>query len=81
MKKFVFGLLTLMAVALTSCLPDSPGYTYTSTFARLVTIDHNTVPPRFYCDYTNEVFEFSNIISSCHVETVCLLSRPDAKSR
>ncbi|MBR4433634.1 MAG: hypothetical protein IK011_04155 [Bacteroidaceae bacterium] len=61
MKKFVFGLMTLVAVALTSCLPDSPGYTYTGTFARLVTIDHATVPPRFYCDYTNEVFEFSNI--------------------
>ena len=61
MKKIVFCLLSLCAMALTSCLPDSPGYTYTSTFARVVTIDHTVEPPRFYADYTNEQFEFSNI--------------------
>ena len=61
MKKIVFCLLSLCAMALTSCLPDTPGYSYTSTFARVVTIDHTVEPPRFYADYTNEQFEFSNI--------------------
>ena len=78
MKKLVFGLLTLVAVALTSCLPDSPGYTYTSTFARLVTIDHNTVPPRFYCDYTNEIFEFGNITKESDLSKFGLVDVPRA---
>ena len=54
-------MLAVCAVVMASCLPDSPGYTYTSTFVRVATIDHSVVPPRFYCDYTNEVFEFTNI--------------------
>lgn len=52
------------ALALTSCLPDSPGYTYTNTFSRIVTIDHDVTPPRFYCDYTNDTLTFSNVMTN-----------------
>ena len=62
MKKTTFlSFLILSSIVLTSCLPDSPGNTYTSTFPRLVTINHSTEPPRFYADYTNEEFVISNI--------------------
>jgi len=65
MKKNGFiSLMVLGALVLASCLPDSPGTTYTSTFARIATIDHTVEPPRFYCDYTNEMFEFSNILTN-----------------
>lgn len=60
-KSTIQTILVLCAVAMTSCLPDTPGTTYTATFARIVTVDHTTTPPRFYADYTNETFEFSNI--------------------
>jgi len=81
MKKIVSlstALACAAALALTSCLPDSPGYTYTNTFSRIVTIDHDVTPPRFYCDCTNEVLEFSNIKTNADLGKFDLADAPRA---
>lgn len=63
MKKFFLGCLALVTVLITSCMPDNGGYSYTATFGRIVTIDHNSSPIRFICDCTGEVYETENILS------------------
>lgn len=81
MKKIVL-LSTVIAcaltLALTSCLPDAPGYTYTNTFSRIVTIDHGVTPPRFYCDYTNDTLVFSNIKTNADLGKYNLTDAPRA---
>jgi len=78
MKKIVFCLLALVALVLTSCLPDTPGYSYTSTFVRLVTIDHSVEPPVFYADLTNQQFQFTNIQKNSDLEKYELTDAPRA---
>lgn len=61
MKKLLaLVFVAALACSLSSCLPDD-GYTYSSQFSRIVTIDHSVSPIRFYCDYTNEIMELDNI--------------------
>jgi hypothetical protein len=75
----IFALIAAVCtVVLTSCLPEGPGYTYTATFARVVTIDHSVEPPRFYADYTNEEFEFSNIQKNSDLGKYDLADAPRA---
>lgn len=45
-----------MALALSSCLKET-GYSYTTSFTRIVTIDATSTSVRFVADYTNEVFD------------------------
>jgi hypothetical protein len=67
MKKTVWMLSAMLLLLLTSCI-ENDGYTYTGTFARIVTIDHIADPPRFVCDYTNEVIECVNIKTDSDLE-------------
>ena len=60
MKKFAWILSAVVGLLLTSCL-ENEGYSYTGTFCRVVTIDHESNPPRFICDYTGEVYVCDNI--------------------
>ena len=68
----------VLSMVLMSCLPDSPGYTYTASFARVVTIDHGVTPPRFYCDYTNDTLVFSNIKTESDLGKYDLVDEPRA---
>ena len=63
MKKFFLGCLALASLMLMSCLPDNGGYSYTTSFGRIVTIDHSSSPIRFICDCTGEVYEPENVKS------------------
>lgn len=61
MKKILFFLIGVMAMTLTSCLPDS-GYHYTTSYSRVTTIDTTSSPVKFIADYTGEVFkDFTNL--------------------
>lgn len=72
MKKMSTPALLMAAMTvlmLCACIPEDEGYTYQSQFARIVTIDHKAEPPRFYCDYTGEVLELSNIPDNAALAT------------
>lgn len=60
MKKVALIVSAMVLALLTSCI-ENEGYTYSGTFARIVTIDHSSEPIRFYCDYTGDVIECENI--------------------
>ena len=56
MKKILFALVGVIAMAFTSCMPES-GHSYSIPYIRLTTIDTTTTPIKFIADYTGEVFE------------------------
>ena len=62
-KNLLFCLACVATLLMTSCW-DEPGYSYTSTFARVVTIDRNAEPLKLVADYTGEVFKPSNLTAS-----------------
>lgn len=59
-KKILFPLVCVLAMALTSCF-ENTGYSYTSDFSRVVTIDRTTSPLQFVADYTGEKFKCDNL--------------------
>ena len=61
-KKLLFGLACVATFLMTSCW-DEPGYSYTSTFSRIVTIDRNATPLKLIADYTGETFKLDNLTS------------------
>ena len=56
MKKILFVLAGVITMAMSSCLPE-PGYSYSTTFSRVATIDTTSTPIKFVADYTGEVFK------------------------
>ena len=61
MKKILFALVGVIAMAFTSCMPES-GHSYSIPYIRLTTIDTTTIPVKFIADYTGEVFkDFTNL--------------------
>lgn len=65
MKKILFALVGVATMMLTSCFEDI-GSSYTSTFARVVTIDTTSTPIKLIADCTGEVFK--GISNLQHVE-------------
>ena len=61
-KKFLFGLACVATFLMTSCW-DEPGYSYTSTFSRIVSIDRGATPLKLIADYTGETFKLDNLTS------------------
>lgn len=59
MKKILFPLVCV-ACMLTSCL-EEPGYSYNTTFSRIVTIDRAKSPLELVADYSNEKFKLDNL--------------------
>lgn len=55
MKKILFALVGVMTMAVSSCLPET-GYSYSSTYSRVTTIDTTTATVSFKADYTGEIF-------------------------
>lgn len=74
MKKTLFALVCALTLVLTSCW-DEPGYSYTSTFLRVVTIDRNADPLKLVADYTGEVFKPGNLTAE---EQLSLFGLEDA---
>lgn len=72
-KKVLFPLVCVMAMSLTSCF-EEPGYSQTMDFARIVTIDRNTVPLQLVADYSGEVYKLGNLTS---VEQLSLFGLED----
>lgn len=62
-KNLLFCLACVATLLMTSCW-DEPGYSYTSTFARVVTIDRNAEPLKLVADLTGEVFKPGNLTSA-----------------
>ena len=62
MKKNLFALVCVVAslMSLTSCL-EEPGYSYNSTFSRIVTINRDKSPLELVADYTGEKFKLGNL--------------------
>lgn len=61
-KKILFPLVCV-ACLLTSCLEEA-GYSYNTTFSRIVTIDRDKSPLELVADYTNEKFKLENLTMS-----------------
>ena len=74
MKKILFPLVCIVCL-LTSCL-EEPGYEYSTTFSRIVTIDRESNPIRLKADLTNEVFKPNNLASEADLD---MLRLGDAK--
>ena len=73
-KKLLFGLACVTSVLMTSCFEET-GYSYTSTFSRIVTIDRSSTPLKLIADYTGETFKLDNLTS---VEQLSLYDLQDA---
>ena len=58
-KKILFP-LACVACLLTSCL-EPAGYSYNTTFSRVVTINRDKSPLELVADYTNEKFKLDNL--------------------
>lgn len=74
-KKLLFGLACVTSVLMTSCFEET-GYSQTMDFARVVTIDRNSVPLQLVADYTGETFKLSNLTS---VEQLSLYDLQDTE--
>ena len=61
MKKNLLICLACVATLLMTSCWEEPGYSYTSTFSRVVTIDRNAQPLKFVADCTGEVFKPGNL--------------------
>lgn len=61
-KNLLFCLACVATFLMTSCW-DEPGYSYTSTFSRIVTIDRSATPLKLIADYTGETFKLDNLTS------------------
>lgn len=61
-KKRLFPLVCVVAslISLTSCL-ENTGFSYNSTFSRIVTIDRSKSPLELVADYSGEVFKPQNL--------------------
>ena len=62
-KRVLFCFACIATLLLTSCL-ENTGYSYTSTFSRIVTIDHSATPVKLIADYTGETFQLDNLTSA-----------------
>ena len=62
MKKNLFALVCVVAslMSLTSCF-EPVGYSYNSTFSRIVTINRDKSPLELVADYSNEKFKLDNL--------------------
>ncbi|MBO7267828.1 MAG: hypothetical protein J6V12_08720 [Bacteroidaceae bacterium] len=62
MKKNLFALVCVVAslMSLTSCLEET-GYSYNSTFSRIVTINRDKSPLELVADCSNEKFKLDNL--------------------
>lgn len=62
MKKILFAAACVLTMSLTSCFKET-GYSMTSDFARVVTINREANPLQLVADYTGEVFKLDNLKS------------------
>lgn len=76
-KKRILPLVCVVAslMALTSCFEET-GYSYTSTFSRIVSINRKATPIELVADYTGEKFKLANLTSE---EQLSLYDLEDAE--
>ena len=76
MKKILFALAGVITMAMTSCFPES-GYSYSTSFSRVATIDTTTSTVSFKADYTGEVFD--KITNLMYPEDLAMFNLEDAR--
>lgn len=60
MKKILLASACVLTLTLTSCIKNA-GFTQSSNFARIVTVNRNANPLQLDADYTGEVFKLENL--------------------
>ena len=76
MKKILFALAGVITMVMTSCFPES-GYSYSTSFSRVATIDTTTSTVSFKADYTGEVFD--KITNLMYPEDLAMFNLEDAR--